>query len=106
MLLLYLIYLGFQLKTHHELFSPPTEEDSEEGILTVYEGAFVLILITVLVSVCAEYLVGSIEGLVETSGISKTFIGLIMIPIVGNAAEHVTAIVVAMKDKVCASFNS
>lgn len=100
MLLLYLIYLLFQLKTHHRLFQTPGDEENEEGILTVFEGSLVLVLVTVLVSVCAEYLVGSIEGLVASSGISKTFIGLILIPIVGNAAEHVTAIVVAMKNKV------
>merc|ERR1712233_178296 len=56
-------------------------------------------LVTVLVAVCAEYLVDSIDSIVQTSGISKTFIGLILLPIVGNAAEHVTACVVAYKDK-------
>ena len=63
-------------------------------------GLVVLLLTTILVSFCADYLVGSIDEIVESSGLSKTFIGLIVIPIVGNAAEHVTAIVVAMKDKV------
>lgn len=58
-----------------------------------------LILVTVLVAVCAEYLVDSIDSIVASSGISKTFIGLILLPIVGNAAEHVTAVVVAWKDK-------
>ena len=59
----------------------------------------VLLVVTIAVAVCAEYLVGSIDSLVETAHISKTFIGLILLPIVGNAAEHVTAIVVALKDK-------
>ncbi|GMM29340.1 Vcx1 protein [Martiniozyma asiatica (nom. inval.)] len=59
----------------------------------------VLLLSTILVSLCADYLVGSIDGIVESSGLSKTFIGLIVIPIVGNAAEHVTAIYVAYKNK-------
>jgi len=57
------------------------------------------VVVTVMVAVCAEYLVGSIDEIVASSGISKTFIGLILIPIVGNAAEHVTAVVVAMKNK-------
>lgn len=60
-----------------------------------------LVVVTLAVAVCAEYLVGSIDSIVASSGISKTFIGLILIPIVGNAAEHVTAVVVALKDKVC-----
>ncbi|KAG9653244.1 calcium/proton exchanger, partial [Aureobasidium melanogenum] len=46
-----------------------------------------------------EYLVDSIDAIVEEAHISKTFIGLILLPIVGNAAEHVTACVVAYKDK-------
>lgn len=41
----------------------------------------------------------SIDSIVESAHISKTFIGLILLPIVGNAAEHVTAVVVSMKDK-------
>ena len=46
-----------------------------------------------------RYLVDSIDAIVQTAHISKTFIGLILLPIVGNAAEHVTACVVAWKDK-------
>ena len=63
-------------------------------------SAVVLLLAsTALVAVCAEFMVDSINGLVETSSISEAFIGLIILPIVGNAAEHVTAITVAMKNK-------
>jgi Ca2+:H+ antiporter len=58
-----------------------------------------LIVSTVIVAVCAEFLVDSIDGLVDGSGISLTFVGLILVPIVGNAAEHVTAVTVAIKDK-------
>jgi Ca2+:H+ antiporter len=101
-LILYIMYLVFQLKTHTDIFSGTTENDNDQtAILNPWEAGAVLVVVTVLVAVCAEYLVGSIEGIVESSGISKTFIGLILIPIVGNAAEHVTAIVVAMKNKVC-----
>jgi len=59
----------------------------------------VLIVTTIAVAVCAEYLVDSIDALVQRVHISKTFVGLILLPIVGNAAEHVTAVVVAVKDK-------
>jgi Ca2+:H+ antiporter len=58
-----------------------------------------LIVSTVLVAICAEFLVDSIDGMVQGSGISETFVGLILLPIVGNAAEHVTAVTVAIKDK-------
>lgn len=67
--------------------------------LSTWGAIFVLVISTVFVSFCADYLVGSIDDIVESSGLSKTFIGLIIIPIVGNAAEHVTAIFVAHKNK-------
>lgn len=57
-------------------------------------------VITALVAVCAEFLVSAIEDVVEQWHISQTFVGLILLPIVGNAAEHVTAVTVAMKNKV------
>ena len=119
LLIVYLFYLLFSLKTHKELFEEDQSADAilnersqnstldvvtgpkaeEDGHLSMTAGLVVLLLTTILVSFCADYLVGSIDEIVESSGLSKTFIGLIVIPIVGNAAEHVTAIVVAMKDK-------
>lgn len=104
LLILYVLYLGFQLRTHADLFSDDHQQaddgsESEEPQMSPWAAAVVLLLTTVAVSVCAEYLVDSIDSLVETAHISKTFVGLVLIPIVGNAAEHVTAIVVALKDK-------
>lgn len=58
-----------------------------------------LLLVTALVAVCAELLVSSIDYLVKETGVSQAFIGLIILPIVGNAAEHVTAVTVASKNK-------
>lgn len=74
-------------------------EESFEGDLSRVSAVIMLLISTALVAVCAEFMVGSINGLVETSSISEVFIGLIILPIVGNAAEHVTAITVAMKNK-------
>lgn len=110
LLLLYVMYLVFQLKTHASLFEETSasdtegqqtrpEDEHEEHILNPLAAGIALIIVTVLVSICAEYLVGSIEGIVEKTGMSKTFIGLVLIPIVGNAAEHVTAVVVSYKNK-------
>ena len=104
LLLLYVLYLFFQLRTHSDLFDAEGEAEqdgeTEEGrVLSPPAAGVALVLITVLVAVCAEYLVDSIDNIVQTAHISKTFIGLILLPIVGNAAEHVTAVVVALKDK-------
>lgn len=108
----YILYLVFQLKTHKSLFEEQNATEDDDIIaglnndnhepvqhLSTWAAVGVLFFVTILVSLCADYLVGSIDDIVESSGLSKTFIGLIVIPIVGNAAEHVTAIVVAMKNK-------
>ena len=58
-----------------------------------------LLVVTGLVALCAEFLVGSINELVRETGVSEVFVGLIILPIVGNAAEHVTAVTVAAKNK-------
>ena len=112
LLVLYVMYLVFQLYTHTFLFDEPkksdadeedggaqAEEEEEQHILNPYAAGVALILVTILVAICAEYLVDSIDSIVETAHISKTFIGLILLPIVGNAAEHVTAVVVSYKNK-------
>lgn len=63
-------------------------------------AAILLLLIsTGLVAVCAEFLVDSINYLVDNTSVSEAFVGLIILPIVGNAAEHVTAVTVASKNK-------
>ncbi|EFZ02589.1 Calcium/proton exchanger [Metarhizium robertsii ARSEF 23] len=102
LLLLYIMYLVFQLRTHSNLFDEETQqegEEEEEASIGPVAAGIVLVVVTVLVAICAEYLVGSIDDIVESANISKAFIGLILIPIVGNAAEHVTAVVVALRDK-------
>lgn len=110
LLILYLLYLYFQLKSHARLFDdesqPESEDEPQEGqILKPIPAAIALIIITIVVAVCAEYLVDSIDDIVKTAHISKTFIGLVLLPIVGNAAEHVTACIVAYKNKMDLAIN-
>ncbi|TKA72941.1 hypothetical protein B0A49_08799 [Cryomyces minteri] len=105
LLILYVMYLYFQLKSHKELFDEEQQAEGGDGaeqeaaILSPWAAGVALVLVTVVVAVCAEYLVDSIDSIVQTAHISKTFIGLVLLPIVGNAAEHVTACVVAYKNK-------
>ncbi|KAK4906397.1 Vacuolar calcium ion transporter, partial [Elasticomyces elasticus] len=102
LLIIYIAYLVFQLKSHVDLFEDSESQGSDQEepqILSIWSAGACLVLVTMLVAICAEYLVGSIDAIVEEAHISKTFIGLILIPIVGNAAEHVTAVIVAMKNK-------
>ena len=87
LLVLYALYLLFQLKTHAQLFEEVTNDDdeSEEPLISAWVAGGALVIITVAIAVCSEYLVDSIDAVVASSGISKTFIGLILLPIVGNA---------------------
>ena len=102
LLIIYVSYLFFQLKTHADLFDDAEAQEGEEESATLlgpWAAGVVLVVVTLLVAICAEYLVGSIDAIVDQWHISKTFVGLILIPIVGNAAEHVTAVIVAYKNK-------
>ena len=76
----------------------PEEPETPQLSLTI--AILTLLISTVLVALNAEYLVDSINAITcGSSGISKNFVGLILLPIVGNAAEHATAVTVAVKDK-------
>lgn len=80
--------------------SPEEEEQAPEAEISRTTAILLLLGSTGLVALCAEFMVGSINAVVANgSGISEAFIGLIILPIVGNAAEHVTAVTVAMKNK-------
>ncbi|KAG8985665.1 hypothetical protein FRB90_004517 [Tulasnella sp. 427] len=75
------------------------DEEVEEPQLSVVAAVALLVAVTVLVAFTAEFLVDSINGLVDNSPLSQEWVGLILLPIVGNAAEHVTAVTVSVKDK-------
>jgi Ca2+:H+ antiporter len=75
------------------------EEEFETPSLSVAGALVTLAISTTLVAFCSEFMVSSIDGLTATGGVSTTFVGLILLPIVGNAAEHATAVTVAIKDK-------
>lgn len=75
------------------------DEEEDEERLSRTAAIIILVMSTGLVAACAEFLVSSIEDVTSTSTLGETFIGLILLPIVGNAAEHITAITVAMKNK-------
>lgn len=78
---------------------PPDDSVTAKKHMSRTAAVIMLLMSTALVAVCAEFLVGSISHLVSTTGVSEAFIGLIVLPIVGNAAEHVTAVTVATKNK-------
>jgi len=96
---LYVLFLIFQLKTHSHLFVNSTHHEDEDASLTMKQAIILLVSSTILVAVMAEFLVGSIEHSAEALGWPTLFIGVILIPLFGNAAEHFTAVTVAGKNK-------
>lgn len=129
LLLVYAAYLRFQLSTHAYLFTPKIkkrsqgvgtegegvgdeEAQAEEGVqgeeeeeeeetleMAPLAAGIALLLVTVVTAFAADYLVASIEETAERYSIPKPFIGLILLPLVSNAAEHVTSVWMAMKNK-------
>jgi Ca2+:H+ antiporter len=98
--LTYFCLLGFSLRTHKHLFGS-AGEDVEEGGRQWSRGKAIIILLiaTALVALLSEFLVGTIEDVRNSVGLTEVFVGVIVVAIVGNAAEHSTAVLMAMKNK-------
>lgn len=94
---IYGCYLFFQLKTHSDAFAG--ESNDETPALSLIGAISFLGVITCIVAICSEFLTGAIEEVSEHWKINQAFLGLIVLPIAGNACEHITAVFVAVKDK-------
>ncbi len=103
LLVLYVLFLLFQFKTHSHLFATEGGHD-EESTTSKKDAMILLVLATIFVSWMAEILVGSVEVAAAEVGLPHIFIGVILLPLFGNAAEHFTAVSVAAKDKMDLSF--
>jgi Ca2+:H+ antiporter len=97
----YVANLVFALRTHADLYAggESQHEEHETPTWSVPVAVGALLGSTVLVALMSEVLVGSIEHITKSWGLPELFIGVILVPMVGNAAEHLTAVSVAMKNK-------
>jgi Ca2+:H+ antiporter len=107
LILSYAAGLLFSLRTHAGLFNPHEEESSIEdrGSWSTRRSVLALAISGALVGVLSEILVGSIEETSHSIGLSEFFIGAIVVAIVGNAAEHWVAVLVAYKNKMSLAVN-
>ena len=103
LLAIYGLFLLFQLKTHSHLFATENVHH-EEPQMDQKDAIILLVLATILVSWMAEVLVHSVESAAEQYHLPYIFIGVILLPLFGNAAEHFTAVSVAAKNKMDLSF--
>jgi Ca2+:H+ antiporter len=100
--------LLFTLRTHSHLFSNPpaiSEEDTKIGITglhgghwTVRKSITILLIASIVIGFLSELLVGSAEQMAHAFGWNEIFIGVILLAIIGNAAEHSTAILLARRN--------
>jgi Ca2+:H+ antiporter len=97
--------LIFSMKTHRSLFNPEHEEEEGRVPWSVRRSVTMLAIAGVAVGIMSEILVGSVHHAAESVGLSEFFIGAIVIAIVGNAAEHWVAVLVARKDKMDLAVN-
>ncbi|GAA6037888.1 hypothetical protein JCM8097_009475 [Rhodosporidiobolus ruineniae] len=79
--------------------SSESSVDHHQPKLSVVTALTLLVFVTVITGVTAEWLVSGIEDIVSTGNVSEQFVALILLPLVGNAAEHVTAVTVSTKDR-------
>ncbi|MFN2543266.1 MAG: calcium/proton exchanger [Actinomycetota bacterium] len=98
---LYAAALLFMFVTHEHLFRTP--ESDEHAEWSVRRATGILLGSTAVVAVMADLLVRALEPTVEDLGMSKLFVGLVLIPIIGNAAEHGSAVLMAVRNKVDAT---
>ncbi|HEX8051751.1 MAG TPA: calcium/proton exchanger [Thermoleophilaceae bacterium] len=106
LILTYVAGLVFSLKTHRELFNPYTEGEHEDTLgWSVRKSLGMLAVAAVAVGVMSEILVGSISDASEDIGLSQFFVGVFVVAIVGNAAEHWVAVLVAAKNKMDLAVN-
>lgn len=100
----YGLSLFFSLHTHKQLFAPPASEtveveESHHVAWPLWKSFFALALATFFIGWVSEILVGSVEHAAKSFGMTSVFVGIIVVAIIGNAAEHSTALLVAMKNR-------
>jgi len=105
----YFLSLWFSLKTHRHLYVREADEEADVALGTqgwgLRRSLLVLLISTALVAVLSECLVHAVGEAAHALGMTQLFIGVVLVAIVGNAAEHSTAVLMAMKNKMDLSMN-
>jgi Ca2+:H+ antiporter len=106
LILIYILSLVFTLHTHKRLFGPAGEvaEEDEAPDWSMRRSVIILLLSTACVAWMSELLVGTAETAMTQLGLSELFVGIIVIPLIGNAAEHASAVWMAAKNKADLAF--
>ena len=98
MITIYILSLIFSFFTHKDIYIVNSEEEISAK-WSLKKAILILIISTILIAIESELLVSGIEDITKSLGLSEFFVGIIIIPIIGNAAEHSTGVVMALKNK-------
>jgi Ca2+:H+ antiporter len=98
MFAIYILSLVFSFYTHKDLYAIESEEE-EKPECSLKKAIIMLVLATVFIGIESEMFVGTVEPMTKALGLSEFFVGIILVPIIGNAAEHSTAVIMALKNK-------
>lgn len=101
----YILSLVFALRTHKDLYLGTSEPHKESTPMSIKVAVVVLIVATSFVAWMSELLVHAVEPASKSMGLTEVFVGVIVVAIIGNAAEHSTAIFVAMKNQMDLSYH-
>ena len=101
----YILSLVFALRTHKDLYLGTSEPHKESTPMSIKTAVVVLIVATSFVAWMSELLVHAVEPASKSMGLTNVFVGVIVVAIIGNAAEHSTAIFVAMKNQMDLSYH-
>ncbi|MFN7944870.1 MAG: calcium/proton exchanger [Blastocatellia bacterium] len=110
LIITYVLSLIFTLKTHAHLYGGGEHGDEDNDAIgtkgwSQARSVTVLLVATALVALMSEFLVGAVEAASRTLGLTEVFVGVILVAIIGNAAEHSTAVLMAMKNKMDLALN-
>jgi len=95
---IYIMSLIFSFYTHKDLYSVDHSDESTSK-WSLQKAIIVLVAATVLIGIESEFFVSAVEPMTQAIGLSEFFVGIILVPLIGNAAEHSTAITMAYKNK-------
>ena len=106
----YVLSLVFTLRTHSHLYTGGVDEKDEQEAIGTHswsrgKSVTVLLIATSLVALMSEFLVGAVDEASKALGLTEVFVGVILVAIIGNAAEHSTAVLVALKNKMDLALN-
>ncbi|HTO90641.1 MAG TPA: calcium/proton exchanger [Candidatus Sulfotelmatobacter sp.] len=101
----YVLSLAFSLRTHRHLFAGPGHAATEVERGPLWRPVLRLLVATALVAWMSELLVGAVEGASESLGLTPVFVGVIVVAVIGNAAEHSTAVTLAIRNQMDLALN-